>query len=316
MKTHFRRYRGHEDFLLIRDFLKTNLYAFGKPVNWGIERWNWGRYHPSVYWADDPARTAACIAHFEGAVGIWENGRGDIMGVANTEAPVPNDEAFFQRSPGCDFLLEDMLDYAESALVDPVKKNLQVAIYEHDSALLALAAKRGYRKDPDSGNHWAEYTIGPTPALSMPEGFAVSSMAEGGNVAERCKVQGLGFNHPDPTVWNKPAEYREVQKAPDYRADLDLFTIAPNGEYASCCIVWYDDVNRTAFFEPVCTDARYRRRGLGRAVMMEGIRRVARLGAVRAFVNSSQEFYRCVGFAMELATFTWKKAFGAGGAPM
>ena len=229
MKTRFRRYRGHEDFLLIRDFLKCNLYAFGKPVNWGMERWNWGRYHPSVFWAGDPARTAACIAHFEGAVGIWENERGDIVGVANTERPVPNGQAWFQRSPGCEFLLGDMLDYAESALTDPVKKTREVEVYEHDTELLALLAGRGYRKDPDSLNYWAEYTIAAIPPLALPEGFAVSSMAEGGNVAERCKVQGLGFNHPDPAVWAKPAEYLEVQKAPDYRAEQDLFTIAPSG---------------------------------------------------------------------------------------
>ena len=133
-------------------------------------------------------------------------------------------------------------------------------------------------------------------------------MAEGGDVAERCKVQGLGFNHADPAVWMKPAEYLEVRKAPDYRDELDLFTMAPKGEYASGCIVWYDDMNRTAFFEPVCTDPRYRRRGAGRAVMMEGMRRAARLGAVRALLGSSQEFYRRVSFAMELAIFEWKKA--------
>jgi GNAT superfamily N-acetyltransferase len=308
MRTHFRHYRGYGDFLLIRDFLKTNLYAFAKPVNWGLERWNWGRYHPSVFCATDPARTAACIAHFERAVGIWENERGDIVGVANTERPVPNDEAFFQRSPEYDFLLGEMLDYAECALADPARKALRISVYEHDSPLLALLANRGYRKDPESGNYWAEYRISAIPEHATPEGFAVSSMAEGGDIAKRCKVQGLGFNHPDPAVWMKPAEYLEVQKAPDYRDELDLFTIAPNGEYASCCIVWYDDRNRTAFFEPVCTDPRYRRRGAGRAVMMEGMRRAARLGAVRALVGSSQEFYRRVGFTMELAIFEWKKA--------
>jgi hypothetical protein len=40
--------------------------------------------------------------------------------------------------------------------------------------------------------------------------------------------------------------------------------------------------------------------------MMEAIRRVAKLGAVRALVGSSQEFYRRVGFAMEMQAFGWK----------
>lgn len=308
MKIISRPYAGHDDFLRIRDFLKENLYAFEKPINWGLERWNWGRYHPSVFWEGAPQRTAACVAHFEGAIRIWETESGRILAVVNTERPIPNDEAYLQRAPGTDRLLPELLDYAEAALADRTTKSLRIDVYEHDEPLLALLHERGYQKDPASRNSWAEFTIEPDqePRLLLPEGFRVSSIAEGGDVAERCKVQGLGFNHADPAEWTKPWEYREVQKAPDYRPEFDLFAVAPNGEYASCCIIWYDDLNRTAFFEPVCTDACFRRLGLGRAVMMEGIRRVRRLGAVRAMVGSTQEFYRRVGFHMELETYAWR----------
>jgi mycothiol synthase len=305
MDTHTRPYAGAEDFLRIRDFLKANLYAFEKPVNWGMERWNWARFHPSVFHDGDPERTRSCIAYWESSVTIWEDSTGTIVGVTNTERPVPNRDIYFQRTPAFDHLLPQMLDRAQARIADGAVDALRVEAYEHDRPLLEELERRGYTKDPDSRNFWAEYPITAVPEIRVPRRFCVSSMAEGGSPAERCKVQGLGFNHPDPREWTKPAEYREVQRAPDYRPELDLFTIAPNGEYASCCIVWYDAVNRTAFFEPVCTDGRYRLRGLGRAVIEEGIRRVERLGAVRALVGSSQEFYRRVGFAMNLQTYTW-----------
>ena len=79
--------------------------------------------------------------------------------------------------------------------------------------------------------------------------------------------------------------YLDIQRCPLYRCDLDLVTVAPNGDLASFCTVWFDDVGRSAYFEPVVTYAPYQRRGLARAVMHEGLRRVQRLGATVAFVG-------------------------------
>jgi predicted acetyltransferase len=70
-----------------------------------------------------------------------------------------------------------------------------------------------------------------------------------------------------------------------YRRDLDLVSVAPNGDIASFCGVWYDDVTRSAYIEPVGTYTPYQRRGLATAVMNEGLRRVRRLGATVAFVG-------------------------------
>jgi GNAT superfamily N-acetyltransferase len=62
--------------------------------------------------------------------------------------------------------------------------------------------------------------------------------------------------------------------------------IAPDGAVASFCTVWFDDVTRTGVFEPVATVPAHQRRGLGRAVMSEGLRRLRRMGATRAYVGS------------------------------
>jgi predicted N-acetyltransferase YhbS len=68
-------------------------------------------------------------------------------------------------------------------------------------------------------------------------------------------------------------------------------------------------MNKIGFFEPVCTHPDFRRRGFGREVMMEGIRRVAALGATKAYVGSSQPFYKAIGFQMKYATYNWTKEF-------
>ena len=83
--------------------------------------------------------------------------------------------------------------------------------------------------------------------------------------------------------------YRNVQRAPLYRRDLDLVAVAPDGELAAFGAVWFDDVTRTAAFEPVGTHPAHQRKGLGKALMAEGLRRAARLGATLATVGSYSE---------------------------
>ena len=100
-----------------------------------------------------------------------------------------------------------------------------------------------------------------------------------------------------------PFAYKELQKAPDYRKDLDLYIVGPDGEYVSFCIAWYDGHNRIGILEPAGTHPDFRRRGLGREVVMEGIRRAAALGAKKIWVGSGQRFYEAIGFRRKHVTY-------------
>jgi mycothiol synthase len=95
-----------------------------------------------------------------------------------------------------------------------------------------------------------------------------------------------------------PSWYRNIQTAPLYRRDLDLVAIAPEGEIAAFCTIWFDDVTRSGYFEPVATVPARQRRGLGRAVTTEGLRRLQRMGATTAFVSgyrtAANALYRSV----------------------
>jgi ribosomal protein S18 acetylase RimI-like enzyme len=302
MTVTFRPYKPATDFDRVRNFLSETCQAFGRPLNWRIERWNWARYHPSMF-AGDARRN---IALWESAVGIWEYAVREIVGVVHVEAPRYG-EAYFQRHPAHDSLLPKMVDYAEARLVDTVQSQLRIHAFDHDEPLKAVLRTRGYQQASGQPEYDSELVIGEAPIVRLPPGYTVRSMAEGGDPVRRCKVQGLGFDHQDPAEWMTVADYEQVQQAPDYRADLDLFVTGPDGEYLSCCIVWYDGRNRLGIFEPVCTHAGYRRRGFGRAVMVEGIRRVAALGAERVQVGSGQPFYEALGFQRVYTSFWWKK---------
>jgi predicted N-acetyltransferase YhbS len=72
--------------------------------------------------------------------------------------------------------------------------------------------------------------------------------------------------------------------------------VAPNDEYVSFAGMWIVPENGVAYIEPVATDPDYRRKGLGRAVVVETLRRVRSEGAATAHVGSDVPFYRSMGF--------------------
>ncbi len=74
------------------------------------------------------------------------------------------------------------------------------------------------------------------------------------------------------------------------------------------------DVNRIGMLEPVGTHPDHQRRGLGRVVVREGLRRLATLGATVAYVGCADSkpagcLYRSVGFADSDVERLWQKTF-------
>ncbi len=87
-----------------------------------------------------------------------------------------------------------------------------------------------------------------------------------------------------------------MQTAPNYNKDLQIAIASPEGDFVSFCGMWYEHVNRIAYVEPVATYPDYRRKGLGTAAVLEGIRRCSELGATDAYVGTGKPFYKSIGF--------------------
>ena len=103
---------------------------------------------------------------------------------------------------------------------------------------------------------------------------------------------------------------KTLAQPPGYRPDLDLAVIAPDGTFAAYATVWWEPVNRYIIFEPVGTHPDHRRRGLASAVMAEGLRRTAVLGAETAYVGSgagkpSNVLYESLGFTEVIDYVRW-----------
>ena len=321
MKTKLRAYHGDADFMRIRQFLIDTFGLYGRPFNWLIDRWNFCRYcvlpiH-SYYNVDYFGVPTRPHHHFrdelpgwEKTIGIWENENGDVVGVVHSENEEPG-EAWFEIHPDYFFLYEEMVAYAEEYLADRVDDLAFVKLYVNEgNELETVVRSRGCKKHGYSINH-REYVIGELPEPQLPDGFVIKSVLEEDDVDKRRRAKAIAFgSRYAPSGWTPAEAYTQIQQAPDYRKDLDLFIVAPNGDYASFCTIWIDKVNKYGNFEPVGTHAEYQGKGLGRALLMEGFRRMAAYGATRSFMDAGNEFYRKIGFKdMPYAYSPWIRYF-------
>ena len=316
------KYNPETDFIRVRDFLVDAFSLSEKPLNWKLERWNYARYFITpmlvTEGVGEPDLSAVETATqlWNDSTAIWENQAGEIAGVVNIEHAHKNHsgwgEVFCQHHPGYDDLLPEMLAYAEEHLCNHEKNQVFLPVYDYDDALISAVQARGYQKNEKYTLWDSVYTVSSdTPRPRLPDGYTLRSMADaGGDIDKRRKAFGVGFNHTDPKDWPSRISYQSLQQAPNYRADLDIYVKAPDGEYVSFCIGWWDQTNKIASLEPVGTAPEHRRKGLARAAVLEAIRRVAELGARRAFVGSDQAFYLAIGFELTLPAHHWVKNLG------
>jgi GNAT superfamily N-acetyltransferase len=321
MKTTCRPYDPATDFLRIRTFLSETFALYQGPFNWLIDHWNFCRYFAAPVHTFYTARSFSVptltvpplrdeVAAWEKTVAVWENERGEIVGVANTEDEEPG-EVWFQIHPDYAALYEEMVIHSEAHLADRVGETAFVKLYvNRGSALEEVARARGYRK-LDTDQVYLECAVPDAPAPELPPGFVLKSVAEEDDPRRRAMAKAFAFaGHEGPSGWAPAAAWVEMQQAPDYRADLDLFIVAPNGDYAAFCTIWADVANHYANFEPVGTHVDYQGQGLGRALLLEGFRRMARHGAQRSFMNSGNPFYRKLGFQpTDAAVCPWIRYF-------
>jgi len=321
MKTTLKTYNPDRDFLRIRQFLIDTFALYQRPFNWLIERWNFCRYFVV------PMHTNYNIRYFgvpispgqsyrdelplwEKTIGIWENEVGDIVAVAHSENEEPG-EAWIQIHPDYTLLYEEIVTYVEEHLAARADNLGYVKLYVNTgSELEHVAQARGYRRVGKGITH-LEYTIGDLPAPELPNGFVIKSVAEEDNVEKRRFTKSVAFGgRYCPSDWTPAQPFMEIQRAPDYRKDLDLLLVAPNGDYAAFCTIWIDEHNRYGKFEPVGTHREYQRLGLGHALLTEGFRRMAQHGATRSFMESGNEFYRRIGFKeTPYSLYPWIKYF-------
>ena len=311
------------DFIRVRDFLSQTFGTYGHSMNWRIERWEYafGFVAPFLAnWREDPPQEQSidqALKSMDDYTGLWETETGEIAGVVSVEhADLTHDsfgEFFIQRHPDHLDLFPEMLDYAEAHLAHPESGQFFIYADPEDRDLVRHLESRGFQANPERTANESLYdlTSQPLPTKpTLPEGFRLKSMADENNLEKRCEIFGRGFNHEDPQEWPSIPSYQHLQRMPDYHPEQDIIVTAPDGQFVAFSLIWYDAPNKLATLEPVGTHPDFRRKGLAREAIYEGMRRVQKLGAEQVIVGSDLQFYKSIGFEICERRIRYDKPMG------
>ncbi len=245
---------------------------------------------------------------------IWETADEQIMAVLNPEG---KGNAVFQVHPvhRTPELEEKMLLLAEdrlSTLNDEGQRKLRVWAHEEDDLRKGLLRRRGYIKSDFHEYQRRRPLSKPIPDMTAKKGYTVRALGGVEELPSRSYASWTSFHPDEPDDYYEGWEwYLNVQRAPLYRQDLDIVAVDENNEIASFCTVWFDDETGTGAFEPVGTAKSHQKRGLAKAVIYEGLRRLKKLGATMAHVGSyeprTHSLYASIGFTEYDVCESWVK---------
>lgn len=295
------------DWQAIRELLVRSHAGSPPGWNWDVRRWDGSRFHSEL-----PELSPAMAA----GIGMWEAPDGRLVGAVNGEGG-PG-EAYLQLDPDWRELQPAMLDWAEAHLAatdGDGRRVLEVPAWDYDLPLRALLRERGY-EELAAGTWLRRLRFGPrTPSLEAPgveAGYVLRATAEASPDADCGRMAAL-LNASFGRSIHTAVEYRTfVTRSPSFRHDLNLVAVAPDGSFAAHAGFTLDGANRHGIIEPVCTHPDHRQRGLGRALILEGLRRLRDLGAATCDVETgdmvpANALYRSIGFSEEYRGHLWRR---------
>ncbi len=243
-------------------------------ATFGELAWNWGKGQ-----ASDSAswRRRLWLSGGDLAAWGWAQLPRQVRRSDGSVTEVTRAYLAYQVDPEHAGLVDEVIDWHDSTAADLERTVLPSAA---DEFALARWAAHGYRTDPASLGETGSWTqlnqrdLADLEQPVLPAGFRFRTADEAGPQAA---VQA----HLDawaPSTYSTEA-YQGVRQTAAYRGDLHVLVQAPDTTMASSTIMWLDEVNKTAEFEPVGTHPEYRRRGLGRAMLLHGMRLARAAGA-------------------------------------
>ncbi len=291
------------DFMRVRDFLCRSYSQHKKCKNWLLDRWNFCRYVSQSF--------HNTFDSWPETVGIWVDEKEEIKAVVNSEG----------ENRGEAFLQLDNISYSSAALLDFIhhaevyfkikqagKFIINMRVCPQNILLKELLKARDYSL-LDYQESFSSMEIVQELEVNLPKNFIIANAYQV-NDYQKGFAHGRAFgyyNNEKPDDDDAEIAFASMRRAPDYNPSLDISIVDENGEVAAFANMWYDADNKIAVLEPVGTIPKYRKMGLGKAVIFVAINNVRKMGATKIYVGSNEEFYLKIGFSLEYTYEIWQK---------
>ncbi|MBF2083844.1 GNAT family N-acetyltransferase [Thermoleptolyngbya sp. C42_A2020_037] len=265
---------------------------------------------------------------------LWEDATGQWVGVASLWGAKEPIDGFLDRHlslrvhPDWRGRLEpEMLRWGESRLLQIGQaRNLPTKLYVHrrdtEGDRLALFERNGFRYERRFLTE-ARSLLDPIPPAQLPAGFQIIDNTRRVPAQDwvalynQTFIDHWGF-HP-LTV----EQHEHWLSEADYRPDLDLIAVSPDGTLAGFCRCYISIPTnahfgrREGWISSLGTRRGFRRMGLGRSLLLAGLHQLkaegmdtALLGVDTQNPNAAYDLYHSVGFAPQFAWLSYAKVMG------
>jgi GNAT superfamily N-acetyltransferase len=295
MTLRLRPYHQPQDLEAMKGLLRAGklLSPFSGYAHPGEVDW-WAFYSPS---GNSPEETIL----------LWETEGGDLAAWAWASLEEREVYLYLHPSHRGSAAAAEMLADAETHFG---RKGLSLSFFasQDDAALAGCLEARGY-ESKETGVDFYQDLAGPVGAPFLPAGYVLLPRMQEASADQRADVHAHSFSPSRMTG----DYYRRFMRAPDYDPDLDVTIVGPDGRFAAFAMVWCDATTKIGVFEPVGTRDEWQRRGLGRAALQEGMRRMRARDMTVATVSTAAHvpgniaFYQACGFTIVNKTLRFTK---------
>lgn len=291
-----------------RDFDRMGDLALSAPDN-------------ALHVVDLPWRLSSPSARMPERTRLWEDASGELLAWAVLQFPAWHCLDYLVRPDVRQTDLEaEILTWACDWLETEAAGHdghlpFYVSAREGDTARVAAIERAGFSRQEWGYVHLVRDLDQPIPKPAPPPGFVIRSLAGEDEVDAYVDAHRAAFESANMTTgWR-----RETLRDPRYVSDLDLVAIAPDGALVGFCVCWITPSiagQRVAQVEPLGILPAYQRQGLGRALLVEGLRRAKAHGAGQMDVNAesynavSRGAYEAVGFRSAYDAPFFLRSFG------
>jgi len=292
-----RPYRGWDDLRAMQGVCSAKLLA--SPGRTAV--------HPGdiAWWVGWPPKPVERLAE---EFLLWEE-HGEVVGFA-AFLPDEGDVSVFM-SPPVEHT-EAAVDFEEQALAWASRGDAPVRWIELEDETVAVERwrERGYRPTDEA---YLNLTVALDNAVDTRDADDRVRPVGEEDVEGRASITHAAFDNPEPLA-EYAAEYAAFRASPAYPHGWDLLLRDADGRAAACCIAWRDPVSRAGTFEPVATHPELHRRGFGRALLLDGLRRFAAAGMTWVIVGvdvdnpGAEALYRSVGFEPDRVLRVYERA--------
>lgn len=282
----------------------------------------------NLHVTDLPYRLSSWALEDLGNIQLWKDENKHLLAWIVMQAPF--DTLDFCCTHAMEsILLPDLLKWADVRSIEhpeliplgsPENKPCWfINVFSDQAERIRIIEDAGFVCQANVGEYsWSKFLLHrpgnlPVKEYFIPEGFEIRSLLGECEVKEYVRLHQETFRSKIMSVdWRK----RTFQH-PDHVTDLDLVIVAPDNRLAAFCVCWLDQhgLKPVGQIEPLGCHPDFRHFALGRAVLVEGIRRLQSYNVVEIIVetdnwrNTALRLYESLGFQVKQDILVFRKDY-------